>query len=95
MGGSGLIIIFPFFNEYYSCLDECQTRMPPPSHNTCEDFFKTIGGRQRLVEENLRGAKILKDGKVHYCSTVEGTGKFGWCKVRCLLVLLGLIQAKE
>ena len=69
--------------------------MPPPSHNTCEDFFKTIGGRQRLVEENLRGAKILKDGKVHYCSTVEGTGKFGWCKVRCLLVLLGLIQAKE
>ena len=84
-----------FFYEYYSCLDECQTRMPPPSHNTCEDFFKTIGGRQRLVEENLRGAKILKDGKVHYCSTVEGTGKFGWCKVRCLLVLLGLIQAKE
>ena len=67
--------------------------MPPPSHNICEDFFKTIGGKQRLVEENLRGAKILKDGKVHYCSTVEGTGKFGWCKVRCLLVLLGLIQA--
>ena len=55
-----------------------------PSQEICENFFKSVGGKQHFLKEGLSGAKINIDGKQHECSTHEGPGEFGWCRVRCL-----------
>ena len=65
------------------CASGCQ-KTTVPSQKICDDFFRRKGGRNIFRKQNLHGAKIHINGQQHECSTEEGPGEFGWCKVRYL-----------
>ena len=67
---------------------ECETG-DPPSKEICDQFFEKVGGRKNFQKQNFAGAKITINGEQHECSTEEGPGEFGWCKVRYLSICTG------
>ena len=75
-----LFINFDKIKNDGRCGSECETG-DLPSQQICDEFFERVGGRKLFKEANLGGAKITMNGEQHECSTEEGPGEFGWCKV--------------